>query len=254
MLAIDLEGRHAFVAGVGSGIGSACVRALSSAGAAITCFDVDNDAAGAAASLAARGQALVGDARSPDEVARAFTTASDAFGPVEIAVDVIGETRWGRTVELDDTAWNESFDVVLRHFFNLARVAGRDMGDRRRGAIVAIASVSGLRSAPLHGAYGAAKAGLMSLVRTLAVELARDGVRVNAVAPGAVLTPRVAGMMSEERRAASAAHIPLGRMASPEDIANAVVFLASDLASYVTGQTLVVDGGATVQFPLSLRA
>jgi NAD(P)-dependent dehydrogenase (short-subunit alcohol dehydrogenase family) len=111
-----------------------------------------------------------------------------------------------------------------------------------------------LRSAPLHGAYGAGKAALLSLVRTLAMELAGNGVRVNAVAPGAVLTPRVEAMMSEDRRAASAANIPLGRLAMPDDIARAVVFLASDLASYITGQTLVVDGGATAQFPLSLRA
>jgi NAD(P)-dependent dehydrogenase (short-subunit alcohol dehydrogenase family) len=143
---------------------------------------------------------------------------------------------------------------VLRHFFNLARAAGAGMAARGSGAIVAIASVSGLRSAPRHGAYGAAKAGLMALVRTLAVELAADGVRVNAVAPGAVLTPRVAALLDEARRAESAASIPLGRLAAPDDIAHAVTFLASDWASYITGQTLVVDGGATVQFPLSMRA
>jgi NAD(P)-dependent dehydrogenase (short-subunit alcohol dehydrogenase family) len=91
-------------------------------------------------------------------------------------------------------------------------------------------------------------------VRTLAVELGRDHVRVNAVAPGSVLTPRVEALMSEERRAESAAAIPLGRLATPDDIAHAVAFLASDLASYITGQTIVVDGGATAQFPLSLRA
>ena len=122
------------------------------------------------------------------------------------------------------------------------------------GAIVSIASVSGLSSAPLHAAYGAAKAGLIALTRTLAVELASSGIRVNAVAPGAVLTPRVAERQTEERRAESARSIPMARYAEPEEIAKAVVFLASDLASYVTGQTLVVDGGATAQFPLSLRA
>jgi 3-oxoacyl-[acyl-carrier protein] reductase len=176
------------------------------------------------------------------------------MGGLDVVVDVIGEARWGRMVTLDDTDWDDSFDVVLRQFFNIARVAGKHMSDHHGGVIVAIASVSGLRSAPLHGAYGAAKAGLMALVRTLAVELAPDGVRVNAVAPGAVLTPRVKALMSEARRAESAASIPLGRQAAPEEIATAVAFLASDLASYITGHTLVVDGGATAQFPLSLRA
>ena len=201
-----------------------------------------------------KGLALTGDGRRLDDVQAAFGAAVDAFGPVGVAVDVIGEARWGRTIDLDDTAWDDSFDLVLRHFFNVARVAGRHMAAQGAGAIVAIASVSGLRSAPLHGPYGAAKAGLMSLVRTLAVELGSAGVRVNAVAPGAVLTPRVAAMMNDARRVESAASIPLGRLATPDDIARAVAFLSSDLASYITGQTLAVDGGATAQFPLSLRA
>ena len=255
MLGLGLDAKHAFVAGVGGGIGSACVRTLAAAGASVTCFDLDASTAGDSARLAGeRGLALSGDARRLEDVQRAVDTAVAERGPVDIAVDVIGEARWGRTVDLDDTAWDESFDLVLRHFFNLARVAGQHMAGRGSGAIVAIASVSGFRSAPLHGPYGAAKAGLMSLVRTLAVELARDHVRVNAVAPGAVLTPRVEASMSEERRAESAASIPLGRLAAPDDIAHAVAFLASDLASYITGQTIVVDGGATAQFPLSMRA
>ena len=254
MLDLGLRGKHAFVAGVGAGIGSACVRAFSEAGASVSCFDVDADVARAAAALADRGVAFTGDARRLVEVQAAFDAAVDAHGPVDVAVDVIGESRWGYTVDLDDQAWDESFDLVLRHFFNLARVAGKHMAAGGPGSIVAIASVSGLRSAPQHGPYGAAKAGLMALVRTLAMELGGNGVRVNAVAPGAVLTPRVAEIMDEARRAESAASIPLGRMATPDDIARAVVFLASDLASYITGQTLVVDGGATAQFPLSMRA
>jgi len=255
VLDFGLADKHAFVAGVGGGIGGACVRALAAAGVRVSCFDLDAVAARAAASAAdGHGLALTGDARRLADVESAFGAAVDARGPVDIAVDVIGEARWGRTIDLDDTAWDDSFDLVLRHFFNVARVAGRHMAAQPAGSIVAIASVSGLRSAPLHGPYGAAKAGLMSLVRTLAIELAGDGVRVNAVAPGAVLTPRVEALMSDARRVESAASIPLGRLATPDDIAHAVAFLSSDLASYITGQTLSVDGGATAQFPLSLRA
>ena len=254
MLDFGLTEKHAFVAGVGDGIGTACVRALAAAGARVSCFDLDAETARAAAALTDSGFACSGDARRLPEVKAALAAAAGAHGPIDIAVDVIGEARYGHTVDMDDQAWDDSFDLVLRHFFNLTRAVGAGMVARGSGAIVAIASVSGLRSAPRHGAYGAAKAGLMALVRTLAVELAAGGVRVNAVAPGAVLTPRVAALMDDARRAESAASIPLGRLATPDDIAHAVTFLASDLASYVTGQTLVVDGGATVQFPLSMRA
>jgi NAD(P)-dependent dehydrogenase (short-subunit alcohol dehydrogenase family) len=252
---LGLAGKHVFVVGVGSGIGGACVRALAAAGALVSCFDIDPGAAEVAAgAIGEQGRAFTGDACHLDDLRAALDAATLELGALEVAVDVIGETRWGRTLELDDETWDESFDLVLRHFFNLARVAGRDLTEHGRGSLIAIASLSGLRSAPLHGAYGAAKAGLMSLVRTLAMELGVRGVRVNSVAPGAVLTPRVEAMMSADRRAASAANIPLGRFATPDDIANAVLFLASDFASYITGQTLIVDGGATAQFPLSLRA
>jgi NAD(P)-dependent dehydrogenase (short-subunit alcohol dehydrogenase family) len=255
MIGLDLEGRNALVVGVGGGIGGACVRALLDAGARVACVDIDGGALDELRPVAGdRGRFIAADARRVDDLRAAVDEAAGALGPLSIAIDVVGETRWGRTVELGDADWDESFDLVLRHFFNLVRVVGPHFAEHGGGSIVAIASVSGLRSAPLHGAYGAAKAGLMSLVRTLAVELARDGVRVNAVAPGSVLTPRVAAMLDEDRRTASAATVPLGRMAAPAEIASAVAFLASDLASYITGQTLVVDGGATAQFPLSLRA
>jgi 3-oxoacyl-[acyl-carrier protein] reductase len=199
------------------------------------------------------GPALVADARSRDDVERVVAETIHALGGIDVCVDIIGEARWGRMLEVTDDDWDASFDLVLRHVFYLGQAAGKVMVEQGGGSFVAIASVSGLRSAPGHGPYGAAKAGLMALVRTLAVELAGSGVRVNAVAPGAVLTPRVLQRTTPERLAEGAKAIPLGRQAQPEEIANAVLFLASDLASYITGHTLVVDGGATAQFPLSLR-
>ena len=196
-----------------------------------------------------------GDARRRKDVEDAVSGTVEAFGGIDVAIDVIGEARWGRALELTDADWEDSFDLVLRHVFYLAQASGRRMVTQGSGgAIVSIASVSGLFAAPLHAAYGAAKAGLIALTRTLAVELAAARIRVNTVAPGAILTPRLLDMTTSERRAESAASIPLGRLGEPEEVAKAVVFLASDLASYVTGQTLVVDGGASVKFPLSLRS
>ena len=116
-----------------------------------------------------------------------------------------------------------------------------------------VASVSGISSAPRHAAYGVAKAGLMSLVRSAAIELGPLGIRVNAVAPGVVWTPRVSGYLGEDGRVEQSANAPLGTVARPADIAAALLFLVSDLAAYITGQTLVVDGGVGVKFPYPMR-
>ncbi len=259
MLDLGLTGKTALVAGCGSGIGQACVRAMAEAGARVACFDVDEAAAAAAVTaahdLGVEAIALVGDARVRSEVQRVVDEAAAAFDGIDVLVDVIGLAFWGRSIDLDESVWDDSFDAVLRHFFHLSSVVGRRMVEQDRGgAMVAIASVSGMRSAPLHGPYGAAKAGIIGLVATLAMELAASGIRVNAVSPGAVLTPRVAEMLRGPRLAQSAESIPLGRLADPVDIAKAVTFLASDLGAYVTGQNLVVDGGASQQFSLSTRA
>jgi NAD(P)-dependent dehydrogenase (short-subunit alcohol dehydrogenase family) len=253
VLDLGLAGKRALVAGAGQGIGRACVLALAEAGARVACVDNDPDRA-AAVAAEVDGLALVVDARQRSDVEDAVRRTVDEFGGLDVCVDIIGEARWGRLLDQTDDDWDASFDLVLRHVFYLAQAAGRHMVEQDTGgAFVAIASVSGLRSAPTHGPYGAAKAGLMSLIRTLAIELAANGIRANAVAPGAVLTPRVLEKTTRERLAESAKAIPLGRQAEPEDIAKAVLFLCSDLSSYITGQTLVVDGGATAQFPLSLR-
>jgi len=259
MIDLGLEQKRILIAGAGRGIGEACARLFAAAGARLACLDVDRERGAAIVDALRRSGteaiALDCDVRSAAAVKDAAEQTVRAFGGIDVCVDVIGEARWGRVVELSDDDWDDSFTWVLRHVFYLARVVGRQMLDQGSGgAIVSIASVSGLSSAPLHGGYGAAKAGLIALTKTLAVELSASAIRVNSVAPGAVRTPRLLEITTAERRAESARHIPLGRLAEPEEIAKVVLFLASDLASYITGQTIVADGGATAQFPLSLRA
>ena len=243
MIDHGLAGKHVLLAGAGQGIGRACALAFADAGAIVV--GLDNDPERAAAT-----DAVTADVTKRSDVARVVRDMER----VDVLVDIIGVARWGRVLELSDEDWDANFDMVLRHAFYLSQIAGRRMVEQGDGgAMVFVTSVSGLAGAPRHGAYGAAKAGLMSLARTLAIELAADGVRVNTVAPGAVRTPRVLAATTEERLAESAKSIPLGRQAEPEEIASAVLFLASAQASYVTGQTLVVDGGATAKFPLSVK-
>ena len=153
---------------------------------------------------------------------------------------------------MDDDEWNWHFHIVLRHAQLITQLFGRLLSESGGGALAFVASVSGLTAAPQHAAYGAAKAGLMSLVRSTAVELGPAGVRTNAVAPGVVWTPRVSAYLGEEGKQRNAENAPLRRVAQTSDIAGALLFLVSDLSAYVNGQTLTVDGGVGVKFPYPL--
>jgi NAD(P)-dependent dehydrogenase (short-subunit alcohol dehydrogenase family) len=245
---LRLDGRGFVVIGAGQGIGRQVTHALASVGARLVCVDKDPDLA---LDIAHEVSAVpwTGDAIDRDDAERMFADAGDALGSIDGVVDIVGIAQYAQLVDITDDLWNWHHDLVLRHAFLAAQLGGRAMSTTGGGVMVFVASVSGLTSAPMHAAYGAAKAGLMSLVRTAAVELGPSGVRVNAVAPGVVWTPRVSGYLGEEGRASNSANTPLRRVALPADIASAILFLASDLASYITGQTLVVDGGVGVKFP-----
>ncbi len=244
---LRLDGRGFVVVGAGQGIGRQTAHALAEAGARVLCADVDRARAYAIAAEVG-GAPWVGDVRGRDATQHLVADAERVLGHLDGVVDIVGEARFGPFLDCTDEDWDWSFAMVLRHAYLTAQLAGRAMADRG-GVMVFVASVSGLTSAPRHAAYGAAKAALMSLVRTVAVELGPRGVRANAVAPGAVWTPRVAALLGEEGRARNAANAPLGRIGLPADIASAILFLASDLSAYVTGQTLVVDGGVSAKFP-----
>jgi NAD(P)-dependent dehydrogenase (short-subunit alcohol dehydrogenase family) len=243
-----LEDRAFVVIGAGQGIGRQTTHALAAAGARTVCVDVDADLAEEIAAEVA-GVPWVGDATRRDDMARLFTDADTALGRIDGVVDIVGMATRYDLLDLDDETWDWQFDIVLRHAMLAMQYGGRAMAATGGGTIVFVASVSGITSAPRHAAYGAAKAGLMSLVRTGAVELGPSGIRVNAVAPGVVWTPRVSAFLGEEGRRRNVDNTPLGRVAQPADIAAAILFLACDLGAYVTGQTLVVDGGVGAKFP-----
>ncbi len=245
---LRLDGRGFVVIGAGQGIGRQTTHALAAAGARTLCVDVDAELAEEIADEVA-GVPWVGDATSRNDVAHLFADAGTALGRIHGVVDIVGMATRYDIVDLDDETWDWQFDIVLRHAMLAMQYGGRAMSAAGAGTIVFVASVSGITSAPRHAAYGAAKAGLMSLVRTGAVELGPAGIRVNAVAPGVVWTPRVSAFLGDEGRRRNVDNTPLGRVAQPADIAAAILFLACDLSAYVTGQTLVVDGGVGAKFP-----
>jgi NAD(P)-dependent dehydrogenase (short-subunit alcohol dehydrogenase family) len=245
---LRLDGRRFVVIGAGQGIGRQATHALASVGARTLCVDLEADRA---QDIAAEvdGIPWSGDATKRADAERLFADAERQLGGIDGIVDIVGMSHYASLLELDDEEWDWHFDIVLRHAYLAMQLGGRVMARDGGGVMVFVASVSGMSSAPRHAAYGAAKAGLMALVKSGAVELGPSGVRVNAVAPGVVWTPRVSAFLGEEGRQRNAENAPLRRVAQPADIASALLFLASDLAGYVSGQTLVVDGGVGAKFP-----
>lgn len=252
-----VEGRAAIVAGGGRGIGeAACVR-LAAEGAGVLVVDKVAERAERVTRLVVdaggRAVAHVANLRDDTELAGVVPAAQAAFGRVDVLVNVAGGMREGWRPLRESTP--EDWDFVFRQnvrWAHLLSVAAADamVAQGTGGSIVSIGSVSGVFGAANHSAYGAAKAALIHLMKSLALEYGRHGVRANAVSPGSVRTPAVAGLITPEQAARDEITTPLGRAGTPVDIANAVVFFASDLAAFVTGQMLVVDGGATVRFPL----
>ncbi len=253
---LDMTGKRALVVGGGQGIGRAAALLFARAGASVAVLDAERERAErVAAELRALGAAsavLGGDVTQAEAAARGVTDAARALGGLDALVNIVGGASWGSLLELDEATWERDFEVNLKQHWYVARSAARYWIDAKRaGALVVVGSVSGVFSAANHGAYGAAKAGLLSLVQTAAEEWWPHAIRVNAVVPGAVRTPRI-----EQAWADGTIPQPvpetLARMALPEDVAGAALFLASDLARKSTGQTLVIDAGATTKFPFPL--
>ena len=244
---LRLDGRGFVVVGAGQGIGRQTSHALAQAGARLFLIDNQQELAKEIADEV-KGTPWAADARDRAEVERAVKEARRTLGRIHGLVDIVGMAKWGEILEVSDEDWDWTFGMVLRHAFLFSQAAGKAMAEDGGGVMTFVASVSGLTSAPKHAPYGAAKAGLMSWVRTLAVELGPKNIRANAVAPGFVWTPRISQLIDDQGKKRSEQNVPLGRVALPADIASAILFLSSDLAAYVNGATLIVDGGVEAKF------
>ncbi|MCU1484671.1 MAG: hypothetical protein JWN67_1417 [Actinomycetia bacterium] len=246
-----LEGKVALVVGGGTGNGSGTVRALARAGARVAVADIDQDRADALGAEVG-GVGLRCDVRDPEQILATVAGAVDALGRLDVLVTVVGGhtlfAPWAPLGETTDEDWDLIVDVNLRYVFRFARAALNVFLEQGTGgSIVAIGSISGSVSSPYAAAYGAAKAGLANLAKSVAGEYARDGIRMNVVACGAIATETAAAVDSVALGFTD--RIPMGRLGSPEEVGDTVVFLASPLASYISGQTLTVDGVLTARFP-----
>ncbi len=241
-ISIDLTGSVAWVTGGAAGIGRAIVETLAAAGARVVSLDVAGGGSGDGQDRILARVLDVRDARQVEAVAAAL--AAEGLEP-DILVNDAGITRDGVVWKLSDEDWAAVVDVNLGGAFRMTRAVAPAMRRRGSGAIVNIASINGLRGKFGQANYAASKGGLVAFTRAVAKELAREHVRVNAVAPGFIET-RMTSALPEKVLDQARAEAILGRLGRPEDIAHAVLFLASPLAAHITGQVLVVDGGQTV--------
>jgi NAD(P)-dependent dehydrogenase (short-subunit alcohol dehydrogenase family) len=253
MIDFGLGGKGAVVSGAGyiperAGHGRSCARKLAEAGAAVACIDIDP---GRAEAIVAEihqdgGSAfpVVADMTVPEDVQRAVDEAVAGLGSIDVCVDIIGGARWDRAESFSDEDWQWTMLNNVTQVFYLFQVVGRRMITQGTGgSMVALASVDGIAAAAMHAPYGAAKAGVISLAKSFAQELGRYGIRVNVVAPGNV------GTGNEDWPEGQWAVNAVNPLAPPRsrDVGNAALFLCSALAERITGQTLVVDGGATIR-------
>src|SRR5215471_6650102 len=239
----DLTGRNALVTGASGGIGGAIARALHAQGATVAVSGTRREALDQlAGELGARVHVLPCNLADKEDVDTLVPRAEEALGSLDILVNNAGITRDNIFVRLSDEAWDEVIAINLTAAFKLARAAARGMMRRRYGRIIGITSVVGVTGNAGQGNYAAAKAGMIGMSKALAREVASRHVTVNCVAPGFIETA-MTGALNDKQRESLLATVPAGRLGTSAEVAAAVVFLASDEAAYVTGQTLHVNGG-----------
>jgi 3-oxoacyl-[acyl-carrier protein] reductase len=254
-----LDGKGALVVGGGGGgVGRAITRALAAAGSAVVVVDIDrqraDEAAADAAAAGVRAFALTGDVRSRADIDGFVRDAARELGALDVLVTVVGGqlafVRAAPIHEITDEDWDLMFEVNLHYVARTVRASLRVFLEQGTGGtIVSVGSITANAGSPMQAAYGAAKAGLASLARSVAGEYSRDGIRMNVVTCGPVATPVAQAAQAHNELD----WIPMGRAASSQEVADATVFLASPHSSYISGQSLVLDGGAMAAGPFPTR-
>jgi 3-oxoacyl-[acyl-carrier protein] reductase len=246
MSGLDLSATVAFVTGSTRGIGHAVARALHGAGAKVAIVGRDAERARiVAAGLGERTVGLGCDVARGDQVEAAVAAAEAALGPITLLVNNAGLTRDNILLRLSDEDWDAVLDANLKGAFHTTRAVIKGMMKRRAGRIVNVSSIVGLTGNKGQANYAASKAGLIGFTKSIAKEYASRGILVNCIAPGFIETDMTSAL-PEAAKATLLEGIALGRLGRPEDVAGAVLFFASDLAGYITGQVLVVDGGLVI--------
>ncbi len=240
---MDFTGKCALVTGATGGIGRVIVKKLHDAGATVILTDMRQESLDEfAAELKERVFAFACNLGDPADIDALVSKAEKAAGAIDILVNNAGLTKDNLFMRMKDEDWNLVLNVNLTAGFRLARAAIRGMMKRRYGRIISMASVVGVTGNPGQANYSASKAGMIGMTKCLAAEVASRGITANCVAPGFIKTA-MTDALPEEAKEKLARSIPMARLGLPEDVANAVVFLASDEASYITGQTIHVNGG-----------
>ena len=245
-LHIDLKGRKALVTGASRGIGREIAVALAQAGADVACVATNvtllDEVASIIRTSGVRAESIPCDIGVPAQIEAAVAKAAEVFGGLDILVNNAGVTKDNLLIRMKEEEWDKVLDVNLKGAFLFMKAASRHLMRSKTGRIVNIASVAGIIGNPGQANYSASKAGLMALTKSAAREFASRAICINAVAPGFVKTDMAAGV-DEKTLAAAIDNIPFKRMGDPREVAEVVVFLASDMARYITGQVIVVDGG-----------
>ncbi|HWK85638.1 MAG TPA: SDR family NAD(P)-dependent oxidoreductase [Caldimonas sp.] len=242
----DFTGQVAVVTGAANGIGAACTRLFAASGAKVALWDVDLDAAETLASeIATNARAMRCDVSRAADVDAAIAATLSAFGRIDVLINNAGIFRAADFLDVSEADWDAVLGVNLKGAFLVGQAVAREMARTGGGAIVNMSSVNGVMAIPTIASYNASKGGINQLTRAMALALADRGIRVNAVAPGTIATElaRQAVLGSAEATARIMGRTPLRRLGEPEEVAAVCAFLASDAASYMTGEIVAVDGG-----------